>query len=208
MRNVLILIIFAAAAGGLIWWMQSTAEPPARSGRSDAGLAVKASPGTLPGLDAGAARPVDAAPPPDAAVDEDFVRERGSLGMPVALVEKAFDDTVLGNTWKRVPGPTPTWRTDQKMEVSLLVEEGRVVGGRVTLPKDAATASLQGASPLLTGRHCALEPPGYVQADTSLGNRRSGSFECAGDKVWYRGEIAYEGGIAHPLWFEYRTEAF
>ena len=209
MRNVVYLVAIAAVAGALVWWMQSTSEPPAKAAPPEVGLAVRAHPEPLPGLDAGVAQVKDAQAPPDAALTAELVVHRGALGMPVALVEQALTPAALGGTWTRVPGPTPTWKSPRGATVALIVEEGRVVGGRLQLAKDSATADVQTASPVLVGQYCGLDPVGSKQADTSLGQHRSGSFDCGrGETIYYRGEIHYIDGAPRPQWFEYRLEPF
>ena len=204
----LVWVAALVAVGGLLWWMQRSADDAKPRTAPDAGLNRVLVPTPLPGLDAGVVRPIADARVPDAAIDADYVRQRGTFGMPVTLVEQAISKDVLGEFWKREPGPTPVFRNKRDVVLKMTVEDGKVVGGRIDFPKTGATADLQGASPLLTGTMCALSPAGYEQADVSKGQARAGKFECHGKEIWYRGEVSFEGGPGHPVWFEYRNEAF
>lgn len=205
MRNALIVAALVAV-GVLFWMMQRSADAPRKSAKPDAGLVVATSPGTLPSLDAGvAARPVDALVP-DATVDKEYLNARGTLGLPVAKVDALLDPAFLGDFWKREAGATPTFRNQRKTLVRFLVEDGKVVGGRVEFAKDAATADVQTVSSLLTGQRCALEPPGYDQSDRTKGTQRAGEFTCNGKVVTYRGEVNLSEGPARPVWFEYHLK--
>lgn len=192
-----------------VWWMQRSADESGPRRILDAGMNRVLAPGTLPGFDAGIAPGVADARVPDAAIDTNYVRQHGTFGMPVALVEEAFSaKETLGDFWAREKGPTPGWRNKRNVVVRLSVEQGTVVGGRVDFPKNSMTADLQTVSPLLSGMTCALAPAGYEQADVTKGTSRSGKFECNGHEIWYRGEVAIDGGPARPVWFEYRNKAF
>lgn len=207
MKKFILLALFAV--GGLFWWMQQSAEMVTDRKLVDAGLSRVRVPEPLPGFDAGLAQNVSDARVQDAAIDTNYVRQRGPFGMPVGLVEETFGSKeVLGDYWTREKGPAPAWRSKRDVVVRLTVEAGLVVGGRVDFPKSAMTADVQGASPFMTGTTCALSPAGFEQADVSKGEARAGKFECQGKEIWYRGEVSFEGGPGHPVWFEYRNKAF
>jgi hypothetical protein len=205
MRKVLIGTVLAAV-GLLFWLMQRSADTDTGRKLPDAGLAKVAVPAPLPGLDGGIAERKPDALPPDAAIDVQFVRQRGTFGVPVQLVETALGPDLIGDYWKREKGPEPTWRSKRNVVVRLTVEDGKVSGGRVEFPKSAVTAELQAASSFITGNSCPLAPQGYEQADVSKGQQRAGSFECHGRTIHYKGEVSFEGGPGHPVWFEYAPD--
>jgi hypothetical protein len=207
MRNVLIGVALAAV-GLLFWLMQRSATPDAVRKVADAGVAKVAVPTPLPGLDAGVAAQKPDAMAPDAAVDVQFVRQRGAFGVPVQVVESALGPDLLGDFWKREKAPEPTWRNKRNVVVRMTVEDGKITGGRVEFPKTSATADLQAVSQLLTGMTCPLAPQGYEQADVSKGQHRVGRFECHGKTIYYKGEVSFDGGPGHPVWFEYATNPF
>ncbi len=201
----ILAVVTIAALGLLVWWMQSTAKPAApRADRADAGGLAVAAPTTLPPMDAGVRPPVDAMLP-DAAIDTAWLHERGTIGAPAKLVDEFVAREVLGEYWKRDGNRPLTWRNAQGVVVSLVEEGGRVTGGRVTFGKKSSSPELQATSLFFTGARCALQPPGYEQADTTKGTARSGQFECNGKTLHYKGEVSFDGGPGRPVWFEYST---
>jgi len=200
----LLAVAVVITLGLLVWWMQSTAVAPPPSPKPDAGAVALAAPGTLPPMDAGVRPPVDALLP-DAAIDTVWLREHGTVGAPAKLVDEYVARELLGEYWKRVGAQPLTWRNAQGVVVTLTAENGRVTGGRITFGKKSSSPELQATSSFLTGNRCALEPPGWDQADKTKGTERSGEFECGGKTLHYKGEVSFDAGPGRPIWFEYST---
>lgn len=206
MKRPLLLVAALCALGALLWLMQRSADTSKPSAAPDGGGLAVAVPGSLPAFDA--APPVKDAGAPDAAWNGAYARANGAFGLPPQTVDEGIAQNALASFWKRVPGPTPTFRSERKVTVSLVVEDGRVAGARLELPKDGTTADLMAASPLLTGDHCGLEPSGMALSTAPHEPVVKGQFECNGKTIYYKGTVAFDDARPRPIAFDYRLEPF